>query len=88
MGRDEEGSRTVEFLQGDPEDRHPVLGPALDLHHPHRGDGHTLDVACAAAVEDRRIGVGCDLPAGGVGVVSYFVPGMSFLFFWGERDGC
>lgn len=83
MGRNEEGSRAVEFLQGDPEDRHPVLGPAFDLHHPHRGYGHPLDVACAAPVEDRWVGVGCDFPAGGVGVVSYFVPGMSFFGFLG-----
>lgn len=79
MGSDEERSRALEFLQGDPEDLEEVLGTALDLYRPRRRDDHPFDEPRTADVEDRRVFVGCCLPARDCGLLSYSLPG-TFLF--------
>lgn len=79
MGSDEERSRALEFLQRDPEDLEEVLGTALDLYRPRRRNDHPFDEPRTADVEDRRVFVGCCLPARDCGLLSYSLPG-TFLF--------
>lgn len=79
MGSDEERSRALEFLQGDSEDLEEVLGTALDFYRSRRRDDHPFDEPRTVDVEDRRVFVGCCLPARDCGLLSHSLPGTFFF---------
>jgi len=67
-------SSTVEFLQGDPEDREKVLVPHVDVYCYYCWDGYCFNFTCTIRMASEWVGMGCDFSLVAIGFMSYLVP--------------